>query len=289
MGVTEPLCGDSETFTAMSATHLAYDWLENIAPGHFQWTTPSYTKFGEGACGIEGELYHEFCYCNRRHCETYCDFDQNCKGHSYRRSASSVGCAYFTDSECHSECSKSFEGSVGTISSSPYETIWAGCFLKPTPEPTPAPTSPPTQSPTAAPPTQSPTAAPTMPTCPALNTNQAEGGRCGSSYGRCNTALKPWALYCNERSGWCGNEVSHELATEGDMYDFEPQVSCTVALTIDEANGGRCGPIYGRCNQALKPWALYCNEGNGWCGNRPSHASATEGDMYDFSPKASCS
>merc|ERR1712048_777352 len=125
----------------------------------------------------------------------------------------------------------------------------------------------------------------TLPACPALNMDEKKGGRCGPSYGRCNRALKSWAVYCNENNGWCGSKVSHAAATPGDMYDFEPEASCTSVLPTcpmlnkDHQNGGRCGPSYGRCNQALKPWAVYCNENNGWCGSKVSHAAATPGDM----------
>jgi len=38
---------------------------------------------------------------------------------------------------------------------------------------------------------------------------------------------------------------------------------------------------------ALEPWALYCNEYNGWCGDKPFHNAVSPGDTYDSAP-ASC-
>merc|ERR1712096_93742 len=49
--------------------------------------------------------------------------------------------------------------------------------------------------------------------CPKLSKVKA---RCGVRYGRCNTNLAKWAIYCNSQNTWCGGKAKHRDAQKED-------------------------------------------------------------------------
>ena len=123
-----------------------------------------------------------------------------------------------------------------------------------------------------------------------LNSDESNGGRCGPKFGnvRCNMKLESYAMYCNEYNGWCGITSEHKNSQSTDAYDYKPK-SCNwqcPPLNQNLDNSGRCGPLFDsvRCNPNLESWAIYCNEGNGWCGNTDDHKNAQESDKFDYNP-----
>ena len=127
-----------------------------------------------------------------------------------------------------------------------------------------------------------------------LNTDTSIEGRCGPKFGnvRCNKNLISYALYCNEHNGWCGNTEAHKNAQASDIYDFKPE-SCNwkcrrsgSGWTSTIRNSGSCIPWFGyvRCNLALAPYVMYCNEANGWCKNTEAHKNAQASVTFDYDP-----
>merc|ERR1719199_702713 len=93
-------------------------------------------------------------------------------------------------------------------------------------------------------------------------------GRCGPLFNGAKCKADPgWAVFCNEATGWCGDDDAHRDAQESDKHDFR-------------VPDGRCGPKYGSPQIASctgKPaWALYCNEMAGFCGNTEGHRQANK-------------
>jgi len=70
----------------------------------------------------------------------------------------------------------------------------------------------------------------------------ASEGRCGPKFGhvRCNKAIANWQVYCNERSGWCGDSARHKNAQpNSDEYDWEP-AACSARCAADCKSQGFC-------------------------------------------------
>jgi len=91
--------------------------------------------------------------------------------------------------------------------------------------------------------------------CPvSLNSDATKIGRCGPSYGRCNAKQADWALYCNEHTGWCGNQITKSSCPEGSPYAYRPKAPfdyCCATQTDCHGNdfSGRLGPDRSDCCQ----------------------------------------
>ena len=90
------------------------------------------------------------------------------------------------------------------------------------------------------------------------------------------------ALYCNIKTGRCGDTKEFEMAQESDMYDWNnKQCLDSVCQRLSETHN-RCGARYGRCNRNLNQAAVYCNEEKGWCGDDFEHQNADPSENYDW-------
>jgi len=119
--------------------------------------------------------------------------------------------------------------------------------------------------------------------CPIpLNADSASSGRCGPTYGRCNARQEDWALYCDERTGWCGDQVTRGSCPGGYPYAYRPKAGfdycCASPNDCHETPdklAGRLGPDRGDC----------CGGGNHHtqCSDPPcSDYGDTASDAFDY-------
>ncbi len=109
---------------------------------------------------------------------------------------------------------------------------------------------------------------------------KAAEGRCGPLFNgtRCDCSQASWAVYCNAANGWCGDSAEHANADDHTEYDCPHQVQLSKA-----AAEGRCGPLFNgtRCDCSRDITFVFCNAGNGWCGNTAEHAHSDNYSEYD--------
>ena len=109
---------------------------------------------------------------------------------------------------------------------------------------------------------------------------KAAEGRCGPLFNgtRCDCSQASWAVYCNAANGWCGDSAEHANADDHTEYDCPHQVQLSKA-----AAEGRCGPLFNgtRCDCSRDISFVFCNAGNGWCGNTAEHAHSDNYSEYD--------
>merc|ERR1712194_817288 len=75
-----------------------------------------------------------------------CDSDAHCVG--YVEKVHFLMCEYATNSTCNAECSKWNAGSVGDITSGPFDFYYKGCYVKAPTTEAPTTEAPTTEAPT---------------------------------------------------------------------------------------------------------------------------------------------
>jgi len=94
-------------------------------------------------------------------------------------------------------------------------------------------------------------------------------------------AVDPTGIYDAVKSLDGGKRCRDLMLSGMPTTGLVESVGCTPVAFQD----GRCGPNYGgRCNKNARSWAVYCNEGNGWCGNTAAHRDAQATTTYDWEP-----
>jgi hypothetical protein len=110
--------------------------------------------------------------------------------------------------------------------------------------------------------------------------NSHLGGYQGSCKGYCESHGQHCARAWNDDGNTCTDKRA--IKSCNDTHGNDLICSCVRPDSCPSiSTNGRCGPLYNNTVCGGRPWAIYCNTQNGWCGNSSAHKHAQPGNKYD--------